>query len=193
MHRTIYNEFRTIVAGKNPSGRCLEVGALPGAESLLTMDCISHMERIGVNLYAGRHSDFEILQANANDMRIFPKECFDLVLCNAMLEHDRFFWLTAGEIRRVLKVGGLAVIGAPGFAPMADVKELGIAAPWPSDAMQSWIDCSLTFVHHSFPDDYYRFSESAFRAVLLSGYEDVHVRVVMIPPRIIGYGTKGAG
>ncbi len=91
MHSTIYNEFRNILAELQPSGRCLEIGAVPAKNTLLTLDCISHMERIGINLRAGRYDSFDILQANANDMHMFPAGHFDLILSNAMLEHDKSF------------------------------------------------------------------------------------------------------
>ena len=48
-------------------------------------------------------------------MAFFPDQRFDVVLCNAVLEHDRFFWETLAEIRRVTRAGGLVVIGTPGF------------------------------------------------------------------------------
>ena len=49
-------------------------------------------------------------------MTMFEAASFDLVLCNSMLEHDARFWLTLEEIRRVLRAGGLAIIGVPGYS-----------------------------------------------------------------------------
>ena len=52
---------------------------------------------------------------NANRMDAFEDEMFDLVLSNATLEHDKHFWLSVAEMHRVLRPGGLLVIGVPGF------------------------------------------------------------------------------
>ncbi len=49
-------------------------------------------------------------------MECFCDARFDVVLCNAVIEHDRYFWKTIEEIKRVAKPGGLVVIGAPGYA-----------------------------------------------------------------------------
>jgi SAM-dependent methyltransferase len=39
---------------------------------------------------------------------------FDAVLCGQMFEHDKFFWVTAENIARALKPGGIAIVIAPG-------------------------------------------------------------------------------
>ena len=46
---------------------------------------------------------------------------------------------------------------------------------------------------HHYPGDYYRFSAQAMREVLCAGLERVGVRIIMMPPRIIGWGFKPAG
>ena len=191
MHPTVYNEYRLILSELKVTGRCLEVGALAGRQALLTIDHISHMERIGINLAPpSRFQDFEVIRCDGNDMHIFPAEHFDLVLCNAMLEHDKYFWRTAAEIRRVLKTGGIAVIGVPGFTKQADVGALAIPSPWQNDAVRNWNDCTLVLPFHGAPNDYYRFSGNAVKEVFFDGYRDVRIRAVMIPPRIIGQGSK---
>ena len=49
-------------------------------------------DKIGINL-DGPHEfrDFKILKGNANSMGCFDDNSFDVVLCNAMLEHDEYF------------------------------------------------------------------------------------------------------
>ena len=59
--------------------------------------------------------DITAVAGNANDMTLFEDETFDLVMSNATLEHDKHFWLSLAEVRRVLAPGGLLVIGASGF------------------------------------------------------------------------------
>jgi hypothetical protein len=51
---------------------------------------------------------------------------------------------------------------------------------------------TITFQIHDAPGDYYRFSPQAFKEVFFEGMNDVEVRSIMLPPRIIGVGTKGA-
>ena len=46
---------------------------------------------------------------------MFDDESFVLVMSNAVLEHDKHFWLTLAEMKRVTRPGGLMVIGVPGF------------------------------------------------------------------------------
>ena len=49
---------------------------------------------------------------------------------------------------------------------------------------------TLTHDIHSAPGDYYRFSPEAVQTVLLEGYQNVLVKSLLVPPRLIGYGTK---
>jgi SAM-dependent methyltransferase len=122
-------------------------------------------------------------------MSTFAGEHFDLVMCNATLEHDRYFWRTILEIKRVLKPGGVAIIGVPGFVETADAKSLKLPKP-PEVDQVSWDTSSLTFRFHSHPGDYWRFSISAVKEVFFEGYKNVHVEAIMLPPRIVGYGVK---
>ena len=88
-----------------------------GANSLLRFPELAGAERYCLNL-VDMASDGEItaVTGNANDMRgVFEDDRFDLVLCSATLEHDKRFWLTVGEMKRVLKPGGLLIISVPGY------------------------------------------------------------------------------
>ncbi len=113
MHKTIYQAFERICSERNAGGAVLEVGAKPSAKTLLAMKCLENArEKIGINLNpSATFADFEVVQGNANDMSIFPDDRFDTVLCNAMLEHDKFFWKTISEIYRVTR---FKVHNAPG-------------------------------------------------------------------------------
>ena len=191
MHPTIYQEIRQIVSSLKPKGRILEVGAVPNAESLLAMDELRGEDCVGVNIEGNSEfGGFKILKANGNDLSMFPTGHFDLVLSNATIEHDPFFWKTCAEMRRVLRVGRAALIGAPGFTMESGLGELGIPTPWTDDHLRSWTDSALIFRYHGAPMDYYRFSPAAFREVIFEGYRDITIKSVMIPPRIIGCGFK---
>ncbi len=47
MHPRVYEEFDRIVSARGVAGSVLEVGALPSEESLLCMDSLRGLERIG--------------------------------------------------------------------------------------------------------------------------------------------------
>jgi SAM-dependent methyltransferase len=169
--------YHTIIqwAGIRPE-RALEVGGLMGADSLLRFPELAGAGRYCLNLVE-MPSDDEItaVTGNANDMRdVFEDDLFDLVLCCATLEHDKRFWLSVAEMRRVLKPGGLLIISVPGYV---------------KDPERDEGRATHTYrVHYSF--DYYRFSEQAVREVFFEGMRRVRVKPIMFPPRIFGHGYK---
>src|SRR4029077_14822716 len=112
MHNEVYRQFDRICARRHAGGAVLEIGAVPSAMTLLTLPSLKHAdEKIGINIeLPSRCGDIDILQENANAMDSFPADRFDTVLCNSTLEHDKFFWKTLAEIRRVTKPGGLIVL-----------------------------------------------------------------------------------
>src|SRR5262245_31372980 len=100
MHPRTFKEFERICSTRRAGGRVLEIGAVPADYSLLCMKSIaSATEKIGINLDGPyEYQDFTILKGNANAMDCFSDGQFDTVLCNAVLEHDPFFWKTLAEI-----------------------------------------------------------------------------------------------
>lgn len=194
MHPVIYSEFRNIVSTLHPAGSILEIGAVPGPDSLLAMDELRRAEqRVGINIAPpGSFEGFDVIEGNANHMTMFEDGAFDCVLCNATLEHDQYFWRTCAEIRRVVRTGGLAIIGVPSYARYADVAMMRMPRPlaWLLKSRPGLTDATLTFRYHWGPEDYYRFSETACREILLEGFRDVHVRSIMMPPRTISYGFR---
>jgi SAM-dependent methyltransferase len=121
MHPKAYAEIERVVAERVPprfDGRVLEVGAIPIPDlTLLTMPALASAERIGINLdEPSEHDGYRIVSGNANHMPQFEDDSFDLVLCNATLEHDPQFWLAVSEMHRVLAPGGVLVVGVPGYA-----------------------------------------------------------------------------
>jgi SAM-dependent methyltransferase len=197
MHPVVFNVFEEICRANEVRGAVLEIGATPDDSTLLNLPSLAGaIEKIGINKMGGFHfKDFSILKGDANDMTCFPDQRFDAVLCNAVLEHDRFFWKTLAEIRRVVRVGGLVVIGTPGYRQLPFEKKLrrllakfsrfsGHPDGWPLQ------HSTLTLGTHNFPGDYYRFSEQTFREVFFEGMTEVVIRTVLVPPRIIGAGVR---
>jgi SAM-dependent methyltransferase len=156
--------------------KALEVGGLMGADSLLRFPELAGAERYCLNLVDLPSEDgITAVTGNANDMRdVFKDDTFELIVCSATLEHDKHFWLSVGEMKRVLKPGGLLIISVPGYV---------------EDPERDQGRATHTYrVHYRF--DYYRFSEQAVREVFFDGMRRVRVRPVMFPPRIFGHGYK---
>lgn len=65
----------------------------------------------GLDLEEGENVD--IVVKDPYDWREIESDSFDVVVSNQTFEHIPFFWVTAFEIGRVLKEGGLACIIAP--------------------------------------------------------------------------------
>lgn len=176
MHPHVKRRYRNIIrtTGIKPE-RALEVGGLVGAQSLLRFPELAGVDRYCLNLVPQQgDGDITAITGNANDMRgVFPSNWFDLVVCNATLEHDKRFWLSVEEMRRVLRPGGLLVISVPGYVKNQEGNDLST---------------STYRVHYKF--DYYRFSEQAVREVFLAGLERKSVAHAMTPPRIFGSGYK---
>lgn len=199
MHQKIYQKFETICVAQNISGSVLEIGAIPSNMSLLAMKSLDKAtEKIGINL-DGPHefADFKILKGNGNYMDCFEDEKFDAVLCNATLEHDKYFWRTLAEINRVTKPGGLVVIGVPGYGVTRMDRWQKAARGWrimrslkQKHYMDVFLSSTITFQIHNHPGDYYRFSQQAVREVLFEGMDNVEIWSIMQPPRIIGLGIK---
>jgi len=189
MHEKIYSYFETILSNHPITGNVLEIGAVPTRDSLLFSHTLqSAALKIGINLDGGQsmtalsenltRTDVKILTANANDMPFFKTGTFQVVLSNATLEHDKYFWKTTGEMKRVLAVDGLMIIGVPGYVRDIICEDSPIA----------------TFTHrvHDWPGDFYRFSEQACREFFFEGFEVIDQKVLIIKktPKIITSGIK---
>ncbi|MFN2488429.1 MAG: sulfotransferase [Actinomycetota bacterium] len=178
MHPRIQAKFVEIIrtSGVQP-GRALEVGGYVNEKSLLLAPELEGADRYCLNLNRMRtDTAIKPVVGNSNEMRMFEDASFDLVLSNATLEHDKYFWRSLAEIRRVTRPGGLVILGVPGYTKGGPVvRPRG----------------TVTFaVHYRF--DYYRFSEQAVRDVFFEGMEEVGVFPMLVPPRIIGHGRKPA-
>jgi SAM-dependent methyltransferase len=199
MHPVVYKEFERICRERNAGGVILEVGATPSEKSLLRMDPLRKAtKKIGINIDGPyRYKDVTILRGNANSMGCFEDNSFDTVLCNATLEHDKFFWKTISEIKRVTKPGGLIVIGTPGYKRFRIETLKSIARRIPlvrrlrlHRYLNFLFSATLTLQMHDAPGDYYRFSPQAFREVFFQDMKDVRIHSIMAPPIILGSGIR---
>jgi SAM-dependent methyltransferase len=199
----VYREFERICARRGASdGSVLEIGAVPSPQSLLCMPLLTGArEKLGVNLDGPRrYHDFEIVKGNGNRLDFIEDNRFDVVLCNAVLEHDKFFWKTVAEMKRVAKPGGLIVVGAPGYARARlqglhrwaeRVGRLPLVGRIVNRESLLWLTMgTLTIGVHNHPGDYYRFTEQSFAEVVCQDLIDVEVHAVVVPPYLVGAGTK---
>jgi SAM-dependent methyltransferase len=196
MHPIVFEAFDRLCRERGAGGSVLEVGAVATPDTLLMLPALGRAtERVGVNIEGPFEFDgFTVHRGNANEMA-FPDRSFDTVLCNAVLEHDPFFWKSLSEMRRVLKPGGLLIVGVPAFDERPALRWSGLLRflPLPRAYVAAWRASTLTLHLHNYPGDYYRFSAQACRAVLLEGLVETSVQTVISPPRVIGVGVKPRG
>jgi len=197
VHPKVFKVFDEICREHAVQGAVLEIGATPDASTLLNLPALAGAtEKIGINKAgSSEFSGFRILECNANEMACFSNARFDVLLCNAVLEHDPFFWKTLSEIRRVVRSGGVVAIGAPGYMKLpfeSKFRRLLSKMPRLPSNSDGWAlqHSTLTLGVHNFPGDYYRFSEQAFREVIFEGMHNVVIHTVLVPPRIIGVGIR---
>jgi SAM-dependent methyltransferase len=180
----LHTHFQTLAAKYKMVGPYLEIGAAGGDLSILTGSYFKNRpDRYAINLrQASVGNGVTFIKCNSNDMRgTFADNQFRTVLSNAVLEHDRYFWRSLEEIRRVLAPGGILAIGAPGFIPREQTKATiaGIKEPM----------ATITYEVHARPD-YWRFSRQAFQYVICEGLELLECRVVGQIPRLVAVARK---
>ena len=156
------------VGGKTDDRSILRFPELVGAE----LTCLN-VEEQPARRGAPPDEPIPLVIGNANHMEMFEDDAFDIVVSNAMLEHDPCFWSSVAEMRRVLRPGGLLFIGVPGFVPLTF-----------DDGTST-----RTYRFHG-GQDFWRFSDMAVRTQFFADFDDVHVEAILDPPRIVGHGRK---
>jgi SAM-dependent methyltransferase len=183
MSPKVFAAFADIVRKRfHPSARpsVLEIGA--SAWTLLAIPQFAHVRRVALNLRfndpAALSKEADLIVGNSNALG-FPDESFDCVMSCSAMEHDPYFWRTVSETRRVLKKGGLFVVGVPVYRTL------------PTDCRRT----TLTYARHglAYNADFYRFSEQAVREIFFEGYAAVtdEVLVRRYPnPYLVAAGRK---
>lgn len=192
MRPRVFKEFENICSARKAGGSILEIGAEPNDDSLLNLRCLRNAkEKVGISLEGPfKYKDFSIIKGNANEMSCFGDNRFDTVLCHGMLEHDKFFWKTIAEIKRVIKPGGLVVIGTPGYTRtwLEKLNRFFRKSRLIDRHLDFLTSSTVTYEIHNAPGDYYRFSPQTFKEIFFEGMRDVKIHSIMLPPRIIGSG-----
>jgi SAM-dependent methyltransferase len=215
MHPVTFNYLNSLLEKESVGEDILEIGAVLAPHSLLNLPVFKDSKHlIGINLNrsgsypinaGGTHNPynhFTVVEGNANHMDCFEENKFDTIVCNAVFEHDKFFWRTVQEIRRVGKPGALVLIGVPGYDEPKNIQlqtsadtlryQLNFGSRSLLNRLGHLADKlfpgTLTVPIHNCPGDYYRFSPQAMKQVIFEGMQDVKVFSIQVPPRIIGIG-----
>jgi SAM-dependent methyltransferase len=189
MHTMVAKTYQKFAEKYEMKGPFLEVGAGAADQSILSGDYfLSKPDRFATNLSVMEVMEepeadkIQFVRCNANDMRdVFADGQFGTVLCNAMIEHDKYFWRSLDEMKRVLAPGGILAIGAPGYVARRHLKE-----DINNDKLNK---ATLTLDVHSTPD-YWRFSRMAFKEVICEGLELLELSIVSRIPVIVAVARK---
>lgn len=183
MSPAVFDTFAKIIAERlqpstDPS--VLEVGA--GGWTLLSIPYFQDFRKIALNLCFNKISDqlrsVDMVVGNSNCIS-FPDETFDCVMSCSSIEHDRYFWKTIIEIKRVLKTGGIFVVGVPIFMTLPTDKD----------------HTTLTYARHglAYNADFYRFSQQAVKDVFFENYAEITDEVIVRQypnPYMVAAGRK---
>jgi|SRR5712692_4652948 len=212
MHPVVHAGLVELLTEFPPPGeRVLEIGAGVDASqtllSVLARASDRNYECVGIDLAVENiptKLPYELRQMSGNDMQDFDDASFDAIICNATLEHDRMFWRTLAEVRRVLKPGGFFYVGVPGYPRRRNRLQRAALRPQAGGrlgrvpglkqlserARLSQLAGVGTLWYHAAPHDYYRFSEDAVRDVFLEEMHCLTLRYVLWPVRILAVGSR---
>lgn len=185
MHPKMFELFQKMAELYRAEGPVLEVGAAANDKAIISGPYFAGMERHAVNIQDRPQREGILFhRCDANDMReLFADDQFGTVLSNAVLEHDKRFWLSIAEMKRVLKPGGALMIGVPGFTRTDGKITVANGRGVPIK------NAAITIAVHAAPD-YWRISPQAMKEVILDGLQVRMVRRFLVPPRIFGLGYK---
>jgi SAM-dependent methyltransferase len=176
----VFQRIAKDVYGDEGPRAALELGA--GNWTLLSMPLFGDSKRTALNLRFDKPSAelqlCEMVVGNSNALP-FADESFDCVLSSSALEHDKYFWRTVSEVKRVLRKGGVFIAGVPIYKTLSTDKD----------------HSTITYARHglAYNADYYRFSEQAVRELFFEGYDKVihEVLVREYPnPYLVAAGRK---
>ncbi len=192
MHPRVNTTYQKFGEKYEMRGPYLEVGAGHAENAILAGSYFqSKLDRFATNLAEMKLVEepeadkIRFIRCNANNMRdAFADGQFGTVLCNAMIEHDKYFWRSLDEMKRVLAPGGILAIGAPGYVPRKQLKE--------DINNEKLTKATVTLDVHSAPD-YWRFSRMAFKEVICEGLELLELTVVLRIPILVAIARKPLG
>ena len=180
-------EFGRLVDKQDTVGPYLQIGVTDPEQCALA-DLSGERHALGAGLDDGDGpAGITCHRGGPSDLARFPDGRFRTVLWNDGLAHDRAFWRTIDELRRILAPGGTLVLSVPGFSNVPDRAGVTVVGPKGNPIP----DTTPTYRIHGAPD-FWRISPQAMRQVILDGFDEVEVKVSAMPPRIVGIGVKPA-
>ena len=178
-------EFARFVERQETTGPYLQIGVGDPARCGLAQ-LSGERHALGQGLEPGVTDDGIVCHAGGPaDLNRFVDGQFETVMWNGALAHDRAFWRTLDELRRILASGGTLILSVPGFSNAPDRAGVTIAGPKGHPIP----DTTPTYRIHGAPD-FWRISPQAMRQVVLEGFDQIDVKVTGMPPRIFGVGVK---
>lgn len=183
----IIQEICGLAAAHDAHGPFLEICAAPNTSFALLDPHFGDAERHIIGAKAASPGDGAIYaNGNPNDMRALYKDRqFSTVIWNGAMAHDKCFWRTVEEIKRVLAPGGILIAVAPGFGSKSRFG-LKVVGPKGSEIANA----TVTARAHAYSPDYWRVSQQAMKQIILDGFDIREVRTALLMPRVFGVGAK---
>ena len=184
----IIREFQTLAATYHARGPYLELGVGTPKSAILLSEYFKGEERHIIGLgEAPARDGVAFHRGDSNDMRnLFEDGRFLTVLWNGALVHDKFFWRSLEEIKRVLAPAGVLIAAAPDFSRSATQAGIKVVGP-KGNAIPN---ATMTHSVHPTRPDYWRISPQAMKNMILDGFDILEVREAMMPSRVFGVGVK---
>lgn len=127
MHKSSHDKmlwFKNNFLDKNNYLKILDIGSLDTSGNDYNYKSIfneSKWSYEGLDFRKGANVD--ILVDDIYNIQEINNESYDVVISGQLFEHLGFFWLTMGEIDRILKPGGLCCIIAPSGGPKHGIED----------------------------------------------------------------------
>ncbi len=189
MHSRLNDIYQQLAKKYEMQGPFLEVGVGIKEAAILSGSYFQGKpERFATNLSDKEIIDeqddakIEFIRCNSNNMKDnFADGQFKTVLSNAVIEHDKYFWRSLDEMKRVLAPGGILAVGAPGYIARKHVKNEMFTSGFKK--------ATVTYDVHSVPD-YWRFSRMAFREVICEGLDILETFIFGRVPILVAVARK---
>ena len=180
-------ECATYVQTYGAKGPFLEIGQEGPRHAVLHHPSFTGQDRDFLGRRDGPSSaGLSARAGDPNDMRdLYADARFGTVLWINALAHDKHFWRTLEEIKRVLKPGGTLIVVVPGFSKSAGQTGISITGQKGS----AIADATITYKVHDAPD-FWRLSPQGLREAVFEDFDVRELRVMMMPPRIFGVAVK---
>lgn len=127
MHKSSHDKmlwFKNNFLDKNNYLKILDVGSLDTSKDNYNYKSIFNEAKWSYEGLDFRKGDnVDIVVDDIYNFQEVNNESYDVVISGQLFEHLGFFWLTMGEIDRILKPGGICCIIAPSGGPKHGIED----------------------------------------------------------------------